>query len=226
MKNASPAAASASSARVSRRTTGPDVVLAMPAAAAARARAMTPEATWVPVPLIRLAPSTASSTVPVTHVREPLARSDTGAQEGQQDHAGLGGGAQPAHRTVLSALAAATARRTAAALLTGLLVLGAGLGVGDDAAPGLHVRHAVAMTRGADRDGHVEVAGEVEVADDAAVQAAAGSAPARSMICHRPGLRRTGQRARGEGRGEHVEGASRPSRSSPTTVETMCITWL
>ena len=45
------------------------------------------------------------------------------------------------------------------------------------------------------------------------------------MICMRPRLRRAGQRARREAGGQRVEGGA-TRRERPTTVETMCMTWL
>src|SRR5207302_2897797 len=47
-------------------------------------------------------------------------------------------------------------------------ILGRRIGVGDDAGTGLHVRATVAQHHGPDRNGRVHVAGDVEVADDAA----------------------------------------------------------
>ena len=91
-------------------------------------------------------------------------------------------------------------------------------------AAGLHVGDAVAHHRGPDRDRHVEVAGEVEVADRTAVDPAPDRLELLDQL-HGPHLRRAGQRAGREGGGEHVE-AVRPSRSRPTTVDTMCMTWL
>ena len=79
-------------------------------------------------------------------------------------------------------------------------------------------------TGGPDGDRGVGVAGEVEVADDAAVQPAPGRLQLVDDL-HRPRLRRPGQRA-GREAGRHRVEAVRPARSRPVTVETMCMTWL
>ena len=62
----------------------------------------------------------------------------------------------------------------ALALCDGFFVFVFGDGVGDDAGAGLDVEDAVAPDDGAEGDAGVHVAGEIEVADGAAVGAAAG----------------------------------------------------
>ena len=61
-----------------------------------------------------------------------------------------------------------------AGLVARLLVLRRRVRVGDDAGAGLDARAAVADRDGADRDAEIEVAGEVDVADGAGVDVAAG----------------------------------------------------
>ncbi len=69
------------------------------------------------------------------------------------------------------------------------------------------VRRAVAEQRGADGDRGVGVAGEVQIADAAAVQTAPGRLQFVDDL-HRAGLGGTGEGAGREARGEHVEGGA------------------
>ena len=69
------------------------------------------------------------------------------------------------------------------------------VGVGDDPGAGLHARPAAAPHHRADRDRGVEVAGEVEVADDPGVRAALHRLELVDDL-HRPHLGRAADRAR------------------------------
>ena len=75
--------------------------------------------------------------------------------------------------------AAAAAVSNARALLRHSRSSSSGDGIGDDPGAGLERGLAVAPDHRADRDRGVEVAGEVDVADDARVRARAWSARAR-----------------------------------------------
>ena len=93
----------------------------------------------------RVAPSTASSTAPVTQGRKALTRRRPRADEREQDDDALG--RQPAHVTVRIAPAVATARSAAAALFSHSSNSRRGHRVGDDAGAGLHVGDAVLRRR-------------------------------------------------------------------------------
>ena len=139
------------------------------------------------------------------------------------------------HRALAEAVHAGAAGRSVAAVGDGaqhrgglgaaLRVLALGHRLGDDAGAGLHVGHPVAQHRRADRDRHVEVAGEVQVAHRSPVHAAAHRLELVDQL-HRPRLRRAGQGAGGEGRAAARRIAVVPGRCSPVTVETRCMTWL
>src|SRR5688572_28971920 len=76
-----------------------------------------------------------------------------------------------------------------ARLVPRLLVLGGRVRVGDDARSGLDAGDAVADGDGANRDAEIEVAGEVEVADGAGIDVAAGGLELREDL-HGADLRR------------------------------------
>ena len=99
------------------------------------------------------------------------------------------------------------ARSTAAALLRHSVSSATGSESATTPAPGLDVRRAVAEQGGADGDGGVGVAGEVEVADAAAVQAAPGRLQLVDDL-HGARLGRAGEGAGREAGGEHVEGGA------------------
>ena len=144
----SPSAGQGEDARVTRRTTAPAVVLATRGGARRRGPARRhPEATWLPVPAIRLAPrARVVDGAACTQMREPLIEQHAGADEGQQHHDEpwrSGAGASPDRP---QCAAVATARRAAAALLT----VSSNSAVGTESATmpgtGLHVRDAVLDT--------------------------------------------------------------------------------
>ena len=118
---------------------------------------------------------------------------------------------------------AAAAVSNACALLWHSRSSSAGIGVGDDPGPGLHARLAVAPDHRADRDRGVEVAGEVEVADDAGVRAALRRLELVDDL-HRPHLGRAAHRARRERGPQHVDRVARRRRARRTTWLVRCIT--
>ena len=88
----------------------------------------------------------------------------------------------------------------------------------------LHVGDAVLDDGRADRDGHVEVSVEVEVADDAAVDAA----PAGLVVLDEAERPRLGRAATGCRRGTSPRARRRPccpAVSVPTTVDSRWVTW-
>ena len=105
-----------------------------------------------------------------------------------------------------AARASSIAPHHAARLGARLLVLVVGLGVGDGAAAGLHVRDAVLDDDGADADAGVEVARVGEVADRAAVGAALDRLELVDDL-HRADLRGARQRARRQHGAQRVDRA-------------------
>ena len=112
-----------------------------------------------------------------------------------------------------------------ARLVAALLVLGLGVAVGDHAAARLDVHAPVLDQRGPQRDAGVHRAVGGEVADGTGVEAAPLGLQLVDDL-HRPDLGRAADRA-----GREARPSARPARRSrggspPSTLETMCMTWL
>ncbi len=96
------------------------------------------------------------------------------------------------------------------------------MGISHDATAGLHVSAAFTEKCGPNRNGHIHVAGKVQVANHSTVD----SAPVGFEFVkepQRPGLGRSGQRTGREGRFQDVVGLGMGGASSPTTVDTRCM---
>jgi hypothetical protein len=78
---------------------------------------------------------------------------------------------------------------------------------------------------GADGDGHVHISGVAQVATGAAIDTALDGFELVNQF-HGMYLGRAGERTRREGGLEHVHIAHMPSKRMPSTLLTMCMTWL
>ena len=110
-------------------------------------------------------------------------------------------------------------------LVDAFLLLGGGIAIRDDAGAGLHVHGAVLDQRGAQGDAGVHVAVGVEITDARRHRCRGGRVPSSSMIC----IARTFGAPETVPAGKPATRASSASyfgSSSPSTLETMCMTWL
>src|SRR5215471_14915376 len=89
-------------------------------------------------------------------------------------------------------------------LVDAFLLLERGIGVGDNAGPGLHVHDAVLDQGGAQHDAGVHLAGGREIADRTGIDAALFLLQLVDDL-HRPHLRRAGDSAGGKAGNERVE---------------------
>jgi hypothetical protein len=106
----------------------------------------------------------------------------------------------------------------------GFLILCLGVAVIDHAAAGLDIERLVLQHRGAQCDAEIHLAIGGKIADTAAIDAALFRLQLVDDL-HRPHLGRARDGAAGSP-ASSADSASSPSRISPTTFETMCMTWL